>query len=63
MNARHINMHLFSDLWKQNFLDAECVPVPMRSLPNLSYSFHLFRSRAFIFDGLGKNRLKNTKQL
>lgn len=38
-----------SDLWKQNFLDAECVPVPVRSLPNLSYSFHLFRLYCLYF--------------
>lgn len=50
MNACHINMHVLSGLWKQNFLDVECLLIekPMGSLPTMSCGFYLFRSGALI---------------
>lgn len=35
MNARNINMHLLTDIWKQNFLDVACTlrEKPRRSPP------------------------------
>lgn len=50
MNACNINMYILSDLWKQNFLDAECMlrEKPRRLPSSLSYGYHLSRSDGFI---------------